>query len=151
MTQYKTIAESNNFIVLDSYQKKWHVAKTYQSEDALEHELIQDLQNQGYEYVAALNNQQAMLANVREQLQALNAVQFTEGEWTRFVETYLDTPSDGIVEKTRKIHSDYIFDFVFDDGRIQNIFLVDKKMWLVINYKSLSSLNKQAATLIATM
>lgn len=127
MTKYKTIAESNNFIVLDSYQRNWEAAETYQSEDALERELIQDLQNQGYEYLAALNNQQAMLANVREQLQALNAVQFTEGEWARFVETYLDTPSDGIVEKTRKIHDDYIFDFVFDDGRIQNIYLVDKK------------------------
>ena len=35
-------------------------------------------------------------------------------------------PSDGIVEKTRKIHDDYIHDFVFDDGRIQNIYLLDK-------------------------
>ncbi|QGP56605.1 type I site-specific deoxyribonuclease, HsdR family [Piscirickettsia salmonis] len=29
--------------------------------------------------------------------------------------------------KTRKIHSDYIYDFVFDDGRIENIYLLDKK------------------------
>ncbi|NLB31190.1 MAG: type I restriction endonuclease subunit R, partial [Alcaligenaceae bacterium] len=120
-------AESNNFIVLDKYTKNWQVAESYQSEDALEQELIQDLQNQGYEYLAGLTNRQTMLANVREQIQALNAVQFTEGEWIRFVETYLDNPSDGIVEKTRKIHDDYIFDFVFDDGRIQNIYLVDKK------------------------
>lgn len=127
MINYKTIAESNNFIVLDSYRKDWQVNDAYQSEDALERELIQDLQNQGYEYLAGLTNRQTMLANVREQIQALNAVQFTEGEWVRFVETYLDNPSDGIVEKTRKIHDDYIFDFVFDDGRIQNIYLVDKK------------------------
>ena len=127
MINYKTIAESNNFIVLDSYHKDWQINDAYQSEDALERELIQDLQNQGYEYLAGLTNRQTMLANVREQIQALNAVQFTEGEWIRFVETYLDNPSDGIVEKTRKIHDDYIFDFVFDDGRIQNIYLVDKK------------------------
>jgi type I restriction enzyme R subunit len=31
------------------------------------------------------------------------------------------------VEKTRKIHDDYIHDFVFDDGHIQNIYLLDKK------------------------
>src|SRR5690554_7227626 len=68
-----------------------------------------------------------MLANVRVQLQALNGVEFLEGEWQRFVETYLDKPSDTIVDKTRKIHDDYIFDFVFDDGRIKNIYLVDKK------------------------
>lgn len=126
MTNYKTIAESNNFIVLDKYSKDWKVAESYQSEDALERELIQDLQNQGYEYLPGLNNPQAMLANVREQLQTLNDVQFAEGEWRRFVETYLDKPSDTIVDKTRKIHDDYIHDFVFDDGRIKNIYLLDK-------------------------
>lgn len=126
MTDYKTIAESNNFIVLDKYNKDLKVAETYQSEDALERELIQDLQNQGYEFLPGLNNPQAMLANVRTQLQNLNSVQFLEGEWRRFVETYLDRPSDHVVDKTRKIHDDYIHDFVFDDGRIQNIYLMDK-------------------------
>lgn len=127
MTNYKTIAESNRFIVLDKYTKEWKVAESYQSEGDLEREFVQDLMNQGYEYLPSLNTPEALLANVRVQLQALNKVQFTEGEWLRFVETWLDKPSDGIVEKTRKIHDDYIHDFVFDDGRIQNITLVDKK------------------------
>src|SRR5690554_4971373 len=127
MIDYKPIAESNNFIVLDRYIKQWEVAESYQSEGDLEQELITDLQNQGYEYLHGLTTAQAMLANVRTQLQALNSVTFAEGEWLRFVETYLDRPSDGIVDKTRKIHDDYIHDFVFDDGRIQNIYLVDKK------------------------
>ena len=126
MTDYKTIAESKSFIVLDKYTKEWQVAESYQSEDDLEREFIQDLENQGYEYLPALNNPEAMLANVREQLQSLNNVQFAEGEWRRFVETYLDKPSDNIVDKTRKVHDDYIHDFVFDDGRIQNIYLLDK-------------------------
>ena len=68
-----------------------------------------------------------MLANVRVRLQALNDVEFTDDEWLRFVETYLDKSSEGTVEKTRKIHDDYIDDFVFDDGRIINIYLLDKK------------------------
>ncbi|HQR81839.1 MAG TPA: HsdR family type I site-specific deoxyribonuclease, partial [Thiotrichales bacterium] len=127
MTDYTPIAESNNFIVLDSYKKEWKVAESYQSEGDLEREFIQDLVNQGYEYLPNLNTPETLLANVRVQLQVLNKVQFTEGEWLRFVETWLDKPSDGIVEKTRKIHDDYIHDFVFDDGRIQNITLVDKK------------------------
>ena len=127
MTHYTPIAESNNFIVLDKYTQNWHVAESYQSEADLERELIQDLVNQGYEYVPALNNPVAMLANVREQLQRLNKVEFLDGEWQRFVVTYLDKPSDTIVDKTRKIHDDYIHDFVFDDGRIKNIYLVDKK------------------------
>ncbi len=32
-----------------------------------------------------------------------------------------------MVDKTRKIHDNYIYDFVFDDGHIQNIYLVDKQ------------------------
>ncbi|GAB3215998.1 HsdR family type I site-specific deoxyribonuclease [Pseudaeromonas pectinilytica] len=127
MTSYKSIAESNNFIVLDKYTRQDQIAEGYQSEGDLERELIQDLVNQGYEYLPALTTPDAMLANVRVQLQALNSVQFAEGEWARFVETWLDKPSDSIVDKTRKIHDDYIHDFVFDDGRIQNIYLLDKK------------------------
>ena len=127
MSDYKTIAESNSFIVLDTYTQEWKATESYQSEYDLEREFIQDLQNQGYEYLPSLNAPDALLENVRVQLQALNNVQFTGSEWLRFVESWLDKPSDGIVEKTRKIHDDYIHDFVFDDGRIQNIYLLDKK------------------------
>ncbi|EUB76708.1 type I site-specific deoxyribonuclease, HsdR family [Pseudomonas sp. GM41(2012)] len=127
MIEYSPIAESKNFIVLDKYTQEWKVAESYQSEGDLEREFIQDLVNQGYEYLPRLNTPEALLANVRVQLQTLNNVQFAEGEWLRFVETWLDKPSDGIVEKTRKVHDDYIHDFVFDDGRIQNIYLLDKK------------------------
>lgn len=127
MTEYKPIAESNNFIILEKYVREWNVAESYQSESDLERELIADLQNQGYEYRPDLNSQQTLLANVRTQLQTLNNVQFSNGEWLRFVETFLDKPSEGIVDKTRKIHDDYIHDFVFDDGRIQNIYLLDKR------------------------
>ncbi len=123
----KPIAETNRFIVLDKYVKEWEGAESYQSEADLERELIQDLRRQGYEFLPDLNTQELMLANVRVQLQALNNTVLSDGEWLRFVETYLDKPSDGIVDKTRKIHDDYIHDFVFDDGRIQNIYLLDKK------------------------
>jgi type I restriction enzyme R subunit len=130
MTQYKTIAESNNFIVLDKYTKLSavnEVQAVYQTESALERELIEDLVNQGYENPSNLTSVEAMLANVRVQLQALNRMEFTDSEWARYVEEYLDKPSDNLVEKTRKIHENYMYDFVFDDGHIQNIYLVDKK------------------------
>lgn len=114
---YKTIAESNNFIGLDKYTK-YNVLNeapaVYQTEAAQEKEFIQDLIHQGYENPLHINSQEAMLANVKVQLQQLNSVTFTDAEWTRFVEEYLDKPSDNLEEKTRKIH-----DFVFDDGLIQ--------------------------------
>ena len=130
MAYYNTIAESNNFIVLDDYEKYSVLNEpsvVYQTEASLEHEFIQDLRNQGYEYLPDLNTPEALLANVRTQLQALNDVEFTDSEWDRYVEEYLDKPSDSLVEKTRKIQDDYIYDFVFDDGHIKNIYLVDKQ------------------------
>ena len=130
MTQYNTIAELQNFIVLDSYTKNFLINEPpagYQSEAALEHELIKDLQGQGYEYLPNLVTPEALLANVRKQLQTLNNVAFTDAEWKRFLDEYLDKSSDNIVDKTRKVQDDYIYDFVFDDGHIKNIYLVDKQ------------------------
>ncbi|MFZ8032123.1 HsdR family type I site-specific deoxyribonuclease [Escherichia coli] len=124
--QTHTIAETSDFIVLDKYIKAEQTGDSYQSESDLERELIQDLQNQGYEFIS-VKSQSAMLANVREQLQSLNGVVFNDSEWRRFTEQYLDNPGDGILDKTRKIHIDYICDFIFDNGRLENIYLIDKK------------------------
>ena len=127
---YTTIAETQNYIVLDEYTKLSKVSEapaTYQSENALEREFIEDLIAQGYEYLPQLTTPAALLANVRVQLQALNDISFSDAEWVRFCEEYLDAPSDNLVEKSRKLHHNYIYDFVFDDGHIQNIYLVDKE------------------------
>lgn len=130
MYEYNSIAESNNFIVLDKYEK--HVScvretSTYQTEASLENEFIQDLRSQGYEYLPHLTTPEAMFENARVQLQLLNDVQFTDSEWTRFCEEYLDKAGDNHIDKTRKIHNHYIYDFVFDDGHIKNIYLVKKE------------------------
>jgi type I restriction enzyme R subunit len=128
MSTYKTIAESNNFIILDKFTKYYEVHEApaiYQTEANLEKEFIKDLINQGYENLS-LKTYQEMLSNARIQLQTINNMTFLDNEWARFVEEYLDKPSDNLVEKTRKIHDNYIYDFVFDDGHIQNIYLVDK-------------------------
>ena len=131
MTTYNTIAELQNFIVLDSYTKLSQVGEQptgYQTEAALERELIEDLVNQGYEYLPQLVTPQALVANVRKQLQTLNNTVFTDAEWQRFLDEYLDKANDGIVDKTRKMQENCAaYDFTFDDGHIQNIYLVDKK------------------------
>lgn len=131
MTTYNTIAELQNFIVLDSYTKLSQVGDQltgYQTEAALERELIEDLVNQGYEYLPQLVTPQALVANVRKQLQTLNNTVFTDAEWQRFLDEYLDKANDGIVDKTRKVQENCAaYDFTFDDGHIQNIYLIDKK------------------------
>ena len=124
---YNTIAETSKYIVLDRYSRELKIAERYQSESDLESELIADLVSQGYEYLRDLKTPADLLVNLRVQLQALNSVQFSDDEWRRFIADWLNKPSDGIVEKTRKVHDDYVHDFVFDDGRIENIHLFDKK------------------------
>lgn len=130
MAQYNTIAESNNFIVLDAYTKynEFHeLSAAYQSEASLEREFIQDLVNQGYEYRPDISTPDALLSNARIKIQELNGMEFTDKEWIRFVEEYLDKPGDTLIDKTRKIHDNHIYDFVFDDGHIKNIYIADKQ------------------------
>ena len=129
MITYNTIAESNNFIILDKYEKQLDVRESvavYQTEATLEKEFVEDLVSLGYEYLPKLTSSKAMLENVREQLQNLNNTQFNDAEWVRFCEEYLDKPGDNHTDNTKKVHNNYIYDFVFDDGHIQNIYLLDK-------------------------
>ncbi len=127
MIEYKTIAESNNFIILDKYDKIKQQGAGYQTEAALERGFIKDLINQGYESLPSITSPKQMLDNVRVQLQILNGMQFSDLEWLRFCDEYLDKPSDNHINKMTKVHSDYIYDFVFDDGHIQNIYILNKK------------------------
>lgn len=126
MNETKPIAETNNFIVLDKYSKI-EQASSYQTEADLERELIQDLADQGYEYRKDISSHDKLLTNLRDKIQSLNNLIFSNSEWQRFLIEYLDRPSENIIDKTRKIHNDYIYDFVFDDGHIKNIYLLDKK------------------------
>lgn len=130
MTQYATIAELQNFIVLNSYTKAAMLNETpagYQTEAQLESELITDLRNQGYEYLPNLNSPKALLDNARVQLQTLNNIVFTDAEWQRFNEEFLNKENDSITDQTRKIQGCCVYDFTFDDGHLQNITLIDKQ------------------------
>lgn len=121
------IIESNKFIVLDKYTNIVETSDSYQTEAELEKELISDLINQGYEYKKDINSTENMLNNIRVQLEELNKTSFSDDEWKRFCSEYLDNANENIIDKTRKVHDDYIYDFVFDDGHIENIYLFDKK------------------------
>lgn len=120
------IVESDNFIILEKYTKLEQPSQ-YQTEADLEKELIADLRQQGYEYLTYLTTPEALLANLKTQMEVLNNVVFTDAEWLRFLDEYLNKPSDSLIDRTRKLHDNYIYDFIFDDGHIQNIYLWDKK------------------------
>lgn len=122
-----TIAEMNNGIILTNFKKDLKARETsYQSEAELERNLISNLISQGYERLFVKSNKD-LYKNLKIQLEKLNDISFSSSEWERFLQEYLDCPNDGMVEKTRKIQENHIYDFVFDDGEAKNIKIIDKK------------------------
>ena len=121
-----TIAEMTNGIILANYEEIDQVQEAYQSEKELEDGMIRDLESQGYERFYGKTSEE-LYKNLKIQIERLNKVTFTDKEWERFLVEYLDCPNDGMIEKTRKIQENYIYDFIFDDGHLKNIKIIDKK------------------------
>ena len=121
-----TIAEMANGIILANYEKILQVQESYQSEAELEESMIKNLVLQGYERFNGKTSDD-LYKNLKIQIEKLNKVTFTDEEWKRFLTEYLDSPNDGMIEKTRKIQENHIYDFIFDDGYLKNIKIIDKK------------------------
>ena len=121
-----TIAEMTNGIILANYEKILQVQEAYQSEAELEESMIKNLVLQGYEKFNGKTSDD-LYKNLKIQIEKLNKVTFTDEEWKRFLIEYLDSPNDGMIEKTRKIQENHIYDFIFDNGHLKNIKIIDKK------------------------
>ncbi|WP_369712144.1 type I restriction endonuclease subunit R [Leptotrichia sp. HSP-342] len=121
-----TIAEMTNGIILANYEKILQVQESYQSEAELEESMIKNLVQQGYEKFNGKTSDD-LYKNLKIQIEKLNKVTFTDEEWKRFLVEFLDSPNDGMIEKTRKIQENHIHDFTFDDGHLKNIKIIDKK------------------------
>ena len=121
-----TIAEMTNGIILANYEKILQVQEAYQSEAELEESMIKNLVLQGYEKFNGKTSDD-LYKNLKIQIEKLNKVTFTDEEWKRFLAEFLDSPNDGMIEKTRKIQENHIHDFIFDDGHLKNIKIIDKK------------------------
>ena len=137
------IAESEASTVLAEYKPEDKKYTAYQSEADLERELIQNLQEQGYEYLQ-IHNAHDLEDNLRIQLQKLNNYTFSDSEWQRFFYENIVGNSEGVVEKTRKIQEkDTAISFRAEDGHTQNIRLLDKKN---IHNNSLQVINQYAVS-----
>ncbi|RRD39303.1 type I restriction endonuclease subunit R [Leptotrichia sp. OH3620_COT-345] len=122
-----TIAEMTNGIILANFEKNNSIREaSYQSEAELERNMIDNLISQGYERLIVKSNDD-LYTNLKTQIEKLNGISFSAEEWNRFLLEYLDTPNDGMIEKTRKIQENHIYDFIFDDGHLKNIKIIDKK------------------------
>lgn len=124
---YDPIAVSNESTVVAQYIPESKVRETsYQSEDALEKELIRILEGQAYDYLKFTSEEQ-LVANLQAQLEALNDVKFSVAEWKRFFESNIAGQNDGIAEKTIRIQDDSVQLLHRDDGTTKNIKLIDKQ------------------------
>lgn len=123
---YNIIAETNEATVVSEYIPPARRKRSYQSEAELEKNFIEDLQEQGYEYLT-IKTEDELVENLKKQIEKLNHITFSETEWLRFYGHYLANDTEGIVEKTFSIQSDYIKVLPRDDGSTKNIYLIDKK------------------------
>ncbi|HHX66723.1 MAG TPA: type I restriction endonuclease subunit R [Gallicola sp.] len=126
MSKYNVVMEMANATVVSEYEPEKKRSDAYQSEAALEKEFIRMLTEQGYEYLT-INDSDALVSNLRTQLELLNDYKFSENEWNRFFNNNIANNNEGIVEKTRKIQEDHIQVLKKDDGTSRNIYLIDKK------------------------
>ena len=126
MSQYNIVASTDESTVVAEYIPPYRTAAEYQSEADLEREFIGLLSGQGYDYLA-INSEAALIDNLRLQLEALNGITFSGGEWERFFNDCIASTNEGIVEKTRKIQDDYVQILKRDDGSTKNVYLLDKK------------------------
>lgn len=126
MSTLNIIAASNESTVVTEYIPENKKSSSYQSETELEKEFIRMLTEQGYEYLQ-IHTEKDLIANLRTQLERLNAYQFSASEWDRFFKNSIANQNEGIVEKTRKIQEDNVQVLKRDDGSTKNITLIDKK------------------------
>ena len=123
---YNMLISTLKSTVVTEYIREDIPAYSYQSEADLEREFIKNLQNQGYEYLS-VHNEKELIANLKDKLEKLNNIIFSEKEWERFFREKIANKNDSIVEKTRTIQEDYIKSFTRDDGSLINISLINKK------------------------
>jgi type I restriction enzyme, R subunit len=125
-SRFDPIAISNESTVVAKFDADPSASDAYQSEAALEAEFIRLLQGQAYEYLT-IHSEAGLLANLRVQLERLNAVTFTDDEWQRLLNEYVVGANDGAAQKTVRIHEDPVYAFRREDGSTKNIALIDKK------------------------
>ncbi len=123
--RYEPIAVTDESTVVAAYVPEPSTSQGYQSEAALEEDFIKRLQSQAYERLT-ITSAADLEANLRAQLEILNAVIFSDAEWSRFFGEKVAAKNEGIVEKTARIQEDPIQVLTRDDGTSKNIKLIDK-------------------------
>ncbi|MDR1741154.1 MAG: type I restriction endonuclease subunit R, partial [Synergistaceae bacterium] len=119
---YNIIVSDDESTVVAEYTGQHVRSEAYQTEADLEREFIALLVEQGYEYIS-VHKEEDLIANLRAQIERLNGVSFSDGEWGRFLSEHIVNVKD----KTDTIQRDHRKTFEFDDKHVGNIDLIDKE------------------------
>jgi type I restriction enzyme, R subunit len=123
---YEPISVGDQSTVVAEFVPDSSRATAYQSEAELEAAFIELLRSQAYEYLR-IPSESALVANLRAQLEALNAIEFSDPEWERFFAEKIAGANEGIGEKTARIQEDHVQVLALDDGTFKNVLLIDKR------------------------
>ena len=129
MTNLNIISQNPESTLVAEFVPDQKRERNYQSEAMLEDAFIRQLQEQGYEYLP-INDEKALIANLRKQLEKLNDHKFSDPDWEAFFRVHLANQNDGILEKTNTIQNDFVKVATVSqpDGSntFRNIKLIDK-------------------------
>ncbi len=125
-TRIEPISVGTESTVVAEYAAPLSSEEGYESEAALERRFIELLSSQAYEYLP-LRSEEALIENLRRQLETLNSLIFSDTEWQRFFSEVISSKKDGIIEKTRRLQRDHIQLLHRDDGTTRNVYLLDKQ------------------------
>ena len=126
MPYFNIVAETTENTVITEYEPVPRRSDSYQSEAELEKEFIRLLTEQGYIYLN-IHKEADLIVNLRERLEELNNIEFTDSEWEQFFTTAIANSNDKIEDKTQTIQEDYVKVLKREDGTSKNIRLIDKK------------------------
>ena len=126
MDEYRIILEQEHTTVMSHYEALPREVRGYQSEAALENDFIHQLKEQGYERVN-ITSEKELINNLRRQMERLNGLTLSDGEWKQLFEQHIASPQMTIEDKTERIQRTEIVNITLDNGNSQNIKLIDKK------------------------
>ncbi len=124
--RYDPIVVSTESTVVSEYVPDVVRRVDHQSEAELEHEFIAQLGRQAYEYISVTESN-GLVSNLREQLERLNKINFSDAEWSQFFTENIANETAGIIDKASIIQENHVQLLKRDDGSVKNIYLIDKQ------------------------
>jgi type I restriction enzyme R subunit len=135
---FEPISISNESTVVADLGEFLRKETAYQSELDLENQFIDLLKDQAYDYLS-VNSELDLIDNLKQKLEKLNNIQFSNSEWEEFFSSCISKDNDSVLDKSKRIQEDHIQVLKRDSGEIKNIYLIDKQN---IHNNSLQVLNQ---------